>query len=67
MRTIVMPAGDVEHPVELQTTQEADAKCNGQTIDLLLNVVLDGRLETLRTTISIDQAGLFQSRLKGRP
>jgi hypothetical protein len=65
MRQITIIAGDVEHPVDLQVVQEADARWNGQTIDLMLNVVLDGQLEVLRTHISVDQATLFLERLKG--
>jgi hypothetical protein len=63
-RTITIEAGDFDCPVDLQVVQEADASWNGQTIELKLNVVIEGRLEILRAPIAPTQAQLFLNRLQ---
>jgi len=63
-RTITIPAVTFDFPVNLQATQEADAKWNGQMIDLSFNVLIDGRVEMLRTPISAEQAKSFLKRLQ---
>jgi hypothetical protein len=63
LRTITIEA-EFDRPVDLQAVQEAGASWNGQTIELTLNLVLDGHLTTLRTPITVEQAQLFLERLQ---
>ena len=58
MRKIVIDAEDFDRPVELQLIQEADARWNGQAIDLTFNLVFGGTLETVRAPIAVTQATL---------
>jgi hypothetical protein len=63
-RTITIEAGDFDRPVDLQAVQEAGASWNGQAIELSFNLVVEGRLETLRAPIAPEQARLFLKRLQ---
>ena len=63
-RTITIEAGEVDLPIDLQAVQEAGATWNGQTIDLTLDLVLDGRYEIIRAPITKQQAQLLLERLQ---
>jgi hypothetical protein len=63
-RTIAIQAGDFDLPIDLQLVQEAGATWNGQTIELTLNLVLEGRLEIIRAPITTQQAQSFLERLQ---
>jgi hypothetical protein len=64
MRVITIEAGLPDLPVDLQTTQEANARWNGENVELTLSIAIEGHLELLRTTISHNQAKQFAERLK---
>ena len=51
-------------PIDLQTTQSASARWDGENIDLILAISVEGQLETFRTAISCKQARLFKDSLQ---
>ncbi len=63
MRKITFEA-DFDRPIDLQTIQEADAKWNGQAIEVTFNISIEGNLELMRTSITVNQARLFAQRLQ---
>ena len=64
MPRIITIEADFDRPIDLQLVQEASASWNGQTVELTLNLVLQGRLEIFRAPITVEQAQLFQERLQ---
>jgi hypothetical protein len=63
-RTITIDADDYDLPVQLQAVQKTEANWNGQTIDLSLGLMLAGRYEILRTTMTLATARELLKKLK---
>jgi hypothetical protein len=51
-------------PIDLQTTQHANARWDGENIDLTLAISIEGQLELFRTAITCKQARLFKESLQ---
>ena len=64
MPRIITIEADFDRQIDLQLVQEAGASWNGQTVELTLNLVLQGKLEIIRAPIAVEQAQLLLERLQ---